>query len=106
MWAVHSEIVKVYWKNSRREEKEKTIEYQLNQIVGCVRWNLFANLVINDWRRYFFYINTHIYKHTHIWIMLMPGATDTEAALAANVIVRASYDSVIPGKMKWMSIVI
>lgn len=32
--------------------------------------------------------------------MLMPGATDTDAALAANVIVRASFDSVIPGKMK------
>lgn len=30
--------------------------------------------------------------------MLMPGATDTDAALAANVIVRASFDSVIPGK--------
>lgn len=30
----------------------------------------------------------------------MPGATDTDAALAANVIVRASFDSVIPGKMK------
>lgn len=29
--------------------------------------------------------------------MLMPGATDTDAALAANVIVRASFDSVIPG---------
>lgn len=38
--------------------------------------------------------------------MLMPGATDTDAALAANVIVRASFDSVIPGKMKWMSILI
>lgn len=31
--------------------------------------------------------------------MLMPGATDTDAALAANVIVRASFDSVIPGKV-------
>lgn len=29
--------------------------------------------------------------------MLMPGATDTDAALAANVIVRASFDGVIPG---------
>lgn len=29
--------------------------------------------------------------------MLMPGGTDTDAALAANVIVRASYDNVIPG---------
>lgn len=27
----------------------------------------------------------------------MPGATETDAALAANVIVRASFDSVIPG---------
>lgn len=30
--------------------------------------------------------------------MLMPGAPETDAALAANVIVRASFDSVIPGK--------
>lgn len=29
--------------------------------------------------------------------MLMPGATDSDAALAANVIVRASFDGVIPG---------
>lgn len=29
--------------------------------------------------------------------MLMPGATETDAALAANVIVRASFDSVLPG---------
>lgn len=29
--------------------------------------------------------------------MLMPGATEADAALAANVIVRASYDNVIPG---------
>lgn len=30
-------------------------------------------------------------------IMLMPGATEADAALAANVIVRASFDNVIPG---------
>lgn len=29
--------------------------------------------------------------------MLMPGATDSDAALAANVIVRASFDGVLPG---------
>lgn len=32
--------------------------------------------------------------------MLMPGGTDTDAALAANVIVRASFDSVIPGNFE------
>lgn len=40
-------------------------------------------------------------KHTQnqsVNKMLMPGATDTDAALAANVIVRASFDSVIPGE--------
>lgn len=31
--------------------------------------------------------------------MLMPGGTDTDAALAANVIVRASFDNVIPGNV-------
>lgn len=30
-------------------------------------------------------------------IMLMPGGTEADAALAANVIVRASFDNVIPG---------
>lgn len=34
--------------------------------------------------------------------MLMPGAQETDAALAANVIVRASFDSVIPGKSHYM----
>lgn len=35
--------------------------------------------------------------------MLMPGATETDAALAANVIVRASFDSVIPGNIQNIS---
>lgn len=41
--------------------------------------------------------NTHT-QNQSVNKMLMPGATDTDAALAANVIVRASFDSVIPGK--------
>ncbi|XP_055313758.1 RNA-binding protein 24-like isoform X1 [Sitodiplosis mosellana] len=36
--------------------------------------------------------------------MLMPGATDTDAALAANVIVRASFDSVIPASTALASV--
>lgn len=31
--------------------------------------------------------------------MLMPGATETDAALAANVIIRASFDNVLPGNI-------
>lgn len=34
--------------------------------------------------------------------MLMPGAPETDAALAANVIVRASFDSVIPGNLPFL----